>query len=127
MPGCRNLAARPRMALGDLHLLEGVRANEGARVPFAKEESHVVPLKFHVFQTFLRAEVRLPDATASDVAQLGLDHSAQLGCTGLTLCFEDPVNLVFNANDHSFSQFGRDYHRSSLKTVPTLVSSLSFP
>jgi len=32
--------------VGDFRLLEGVRAHESARIPFAKEEFHVVPLKF---------------------------------------------------------------------------------
>jgi hypothetical protein len=65
----------------------------------------MVLLKFQVFKAFLRAEVRPPRATGGDVAQLGLNHPAQLGGSRLRFRLQDFVNFSLDADGHSCSQF----------------------
>ena len=112
----------PQNGTGDFNLLESLRIHECACTSSGEQEFHDVPLELDLFQKFLRAEVRLPNAMAFHVAQFGLHHSAQLGSSGLRFYFDNFVDLPLHADDHSCSQFACGNHRVSRERDPLAFS-----
>jgi len=73
---------QPKQDAWDLDLLEGVRAHKSASTDVGVQELHRAPLKFQIFQPFLRAEVRLPQPATPHIEQPGLNHSTHFGGPG---------------------------------------------
>ena len=76
----------------------------------AEQELHIALFQLHILKPFLRPEMPFPHGASRDVVELGLDHSAQFRGPTLGFRFQNPVDLTFEAENHSALQFRRDNH-----------------